>query len=348
MEFLRFLRSRIPDLLVFAGALACAVWVLRTGGTPPDLAALVAGILVLAEVVRLVAAYVSDAAFWRRLGRIGRAPVDGDPDPVALAWGLPAASGPLARTAEEAVEALLEQGSANLARLRADSAEYRTFIEGWSHEVKTPLAAASLIVQANPGPVASRVAPELQRIEDHVDQALFFARSYTVDRDYVVREVSLGEMVRDAVRARAGLIQGAGVAVSFDGLDQTVCCDPKWCGFVLGQLIDNACKYPAPGRDPELRFSARRLAAGKADEHVELAVADNGCGIPAADLPRVWDKGFVGANGRDRARGTSTGIGLFLVRDLCQKMGLAVSVWSDGETGTQVSLVFPMVRREKG
>lgn len=264
MEFLRFLRPKLPGLALYAAALFVVSGLLRLVGTPRDMVYLVVVTLSVVEVGRQTMEYLPSAGFWRRVRLIGRAHPGDSPNALDLACGLPSLRSGRAALVDDAVDALLAQASADVAAVRADSAEYRTFIEGWSHEVKTPLAAASLIVQANPGPVASRVAPELQRIEDHVDQALFFARSYTVDRDYVVREVSLGEMVRDAVRARAGLIQGAGVAVSFDGLDQTVCCDPKWCGFVLGQLIDNACKYPAPGRDPELRFSARRLAAGKA------------------------------------------------------------------------------------
>ncbi len=345
MEFLRFLRPKLPGLALYAAALFVVSGLLRLVGTPRDMVYLVVVTLSVVEVGRLTMEYLPSAGFWRRVRLIGRAHPGDSPNALDLACGLPSLRSGRAALVDDAVDALLAQASADVAAVRADSAEYRAFIERWSHEVKTPVAAASLIVQANPGPVSSRIAPELQRIEDYVDQALFLARSYTVDRDYVVRETTLGELVRDVVRARATLIQESGVSVSFDGLDQRVYCDPKWCGFIVGQLVDNACKYVGAEEAPRLSFTGRRLAAGGSAERVELVVADNGVGIAPQDLPRVWDKGFVGSNGRDLARSNSTGIGLFLVRDLCRKMGVEASVFSDGESGTEFHLVFPMVQR---
>lgn len=346
MEFLRFLRAKLPSLALFVFTLAVVAGLLKLVGTPRDMVYLVVVTMAVAEVGRLAMEYAPSAKFWKRVRLIGRARPGDVPSAFDLACDLPSLRSGRAALVDDAVDALLAQASADNAAVKADSAEYRAFIERWSHEIKTPVAAASLIVQANPGPTSSRISSELRRIEDYVDQALFFARSYTVDRDYVVRETTLGELVRDVVRSRATLVQESGVSVSFDGLDQPVYCDPKWCGFVVGQLVDNACKYMGAEEEPRLSFVGRRLDAGESGERVELVVADNGVGIAPQDLPRVWDKGFVGSNGRDLARSSSTGIGLFLVRDLCRKMGVETSVFSDGRSGTEFRLVFPMVQRD--
>lgn len=133
------------------------------------------------------------------------------------------------------------------------------------------------------------------------------------------------------------------VHLAFEGLDQQIYCDPKWVTFILGQLVDNAIKYASPERELTLAFIAHRENQSSAHETVVLEVRDNGQGIPLQDLPRIWDKGFVGENGRDRSGRTSTGIGLFLVQDLARKMGLSVDAWSDGATATTISITFPMV-----
>ena len=112
--------------------------------------------------------------------------------------------------------------------------------------------------------------------------------------------------------------------------------------FVLGQLIDNAVRYRRTDGACRIDFSASCEDEGKADERVVLKVRDNGCGVCAADRGRVWEKGFTGSNGRTHAK--STGIGLYLVRNLCQQMGIATSLSSVEGQWTCVSLTFPANR----
>ena len=142
------------------------------------------------------------------------------------------------------------------------------------------------------------------------------------------------------------------MGVSLSGLMQedhsspVLFCDPKWMDFILGQLIDNAVKYRAlpelDGRQAQLSFAARIEDAGTAHERAVLAVRDNGCGISEADLPRIFERGFTGENGRSHAK--ATGMGLYLARTLCQKMGLSISARSKEGEGTTFEIVFPRER----
>ena len=179
---------------------------------------------------------------------------------------------------------------------------------------------------------------ELDRVEGFIEQALFFARSESLDRDYLIRPYSLQKLVGDAVRANARVLMGAHVAPYRIDLEQTVFTDEKWMNFILGQLIQNSAKYAA-GEGAELVFSSRLCDEGLSSERIELEVCDNGCGVEQADLARVFDRGFTGENGRSGKR--ATGIGLYLVKRLCDKMGLAVHAQSAPGEYFAVTIAFP-------
>ena len=134
---------------------------------------------------------------------------------------------------------------------------------------------------------------ELDRVEGYIEQALFFARSESLDRDYLIRAYGLQKLVGDAVRANARVLMGAHVSPFRVGLDHTVFTDEKWMTFILGQLIQNSAKY-AQGEGAEIVFTSRLIDEGRSSERIELEVRDNGCGVSESDLPRVFDRGFTG------------------------------------------------------
>ena len=245
------------------------------------------------------------------------------------------------------LERVAKSANDEVASYRRQVEDYREYVETWVHEAKSPLAAAHLMLENvdEDGPQAladkrEALGDELCRVEGYIEQALFYARSEAVERDYLIRQHNLRALVSQAIKANARVLIGAHVAVRLDGLDdKDVFCDEKWMLFVLGQLIQNSVKY-ACEKGPEIVFSARLVGEGLADEHAVLTVRDNGCGVSAADLPRVFDKGFTGANGRAGKR--STGIGLYLVKRLCDKMALGVEAASSEGEGFAVSISFPM------
>lgn len=217
-------------------------------------------------------------------------------------------------------------------RYKAMHEEYREYIEMWVHEIKTPIASSKLIAQNRRSEATDSIDEELDSIEGYIEQALYYARSNSVEKDYIIKETSLEKPVYAALKRNSKLLIASGISVTAQELDVKALTDAKWVEFILSQLIINAVKY-AREKDAAIKITARTLENSRV-----LTVADNGIGIPAEDLPRVFDKGFTGTNGR--LRGKSTGMGLYICKKLCDKMGSAIYASSDGN-GTEISLVFP-------
>lgn len=225
-----------------------------------------------------------------------------------------------------AEKSMLEQVSA----ARRERREYREYIEQWIHEIKTPLTALKLLCDNNKSEFTRTMRAELEKLNHFAEQALYFARSEAVEKDYLIRETLLSDIIHQAVADNRQLLISGGIQVSLTDCGQVVFTDEKWVCFMLNQVIGNAVKYAGP--NPSIAF--RALAR---EEGTVLEVHDNGIGIPANDLPRVFDKGFTGENGRNLK--SSTGIGLYLCRRLCDKLGIGLNAASD-ENGTTISFFF--------
>lgn len=219
-----------------------------------------------------------------------------------------------------------------IATYRHQEEEYREYIEAWMHEVKTPLAAAKLTLENDTGSVPASVSDDLRRIEDYLEQALFYARSGSVEKDYLIRPVSLRELVNASVRRNARDMIASKIGLTLENLDFIVLTDVKWTDFILNQILVNAIKYRSAS--PSIRLYAKQEKNG-----VSLLIEDNGIGIRQADLPRVFDRGFTGETGRKFSK--ATGLGLYLSKRLCDKIGLGISVFSIEGKGTTVHLIFP-------
>lgn len=211
--------------------------------------------------------------------------------------------------------------------------EYREYIEMWVHEIKTPISSSKLIAQNRQSEATDSIAEELDSIESYIEQALFYARSNSVEKDYIIKEISLEKPVYAALKRNSKLLIGSGVSVSAEELDVKVFSDSKWLEFILSQLIINSVKY-AKEKDAYIKIEARELGNSRV-----LKVSDNGIGIAENELARIFDKGFTGTNGR--LRGRSTGMGLYICRKLCNKMGISMYADSEPSSGTSISIVFP-------
>ena len=214
--------------------------------------------------------------------------------------------------------------------IQRERKEYKEYIEQWIHEVKTPITAMKLIYENNPGPFTRDLMAEVENVNRFTEQALYFARSEHAEKDYSVREIRLSDVVHEAIAGNKYLLRQNHVAITVEDMDDVVYTDDKWVRFILDQLISNAVKYRTD--QPVLHFCTR-----KENDRVLLSVEDNGIGIPSGDLPRIFEKGFTGENGRKIH--SSTGIGLYLCRRLCDKLGIGISASSKGK-GTTISLSF--------
>lgn len=247
------------------------------------------------------------------------------------------------RIAYQAIERACDLANAELTDARAGSADYRDYIELWIHETKTPIAAAKLVAQRIGGEEAHSVSRELERIERQVEQALYYARSAAVANDYEIREVDLADLCAEACKRNARFLIEQGVTPVFAipaGL--TVLTDAPWLLFMLGQVVVNAAQYQAS----TITFTTETHAEGTPHGHTVLEVADDGAGIAVADMPRVFERGFTGANGR--ARGTATGMGLYLVASMAASLGIGLSLRSEEGVGTTVVFDFPHDRSRMG
>lgn len=211
--------------------------------------------------------------------------------------------------------------------------EYREFIEQWVHEVKAPLTAIALLCASDRTAATRRIEAQAERAAQDVERVLYYARLGSVEKDYFIRELSLGDCIEDVLARNRQLLLQCGASVQAEGAQATVYSDEKWLSFILSQLLFNSIQYRA-ARPLRLDFTAREEAGG-----VALTLVDNGVGIRASELGRVFDKGFVGSNGR--AGRHSTGMGLYLCAQLCARLGLGIEIASEPDAGTEVTLYFP-------
>ena len=231
------------------------------------------------------------------------------------------------------LEDICKDANDEILSYKGQSSEYREYIEMWIHEVKTPVAAMKLMAENHPDEKAKQMMEELEKVEYYLDQALYYARSSGVEKDYMVKELQIREIVEKVLRSNARLLIKSKIKIEMDDLEKTIYSDEKWIEFILKQIMINAVKYRSD-ENPRLRFQTREL-----QDSVILEIEDNGIGISAKDLPKVMEKGYTGTTGRKYAK--STGMGLYLCRSLSEKLGLNFYIDSKEGAGTKVCIGFP-------
>ena len=192
-----------------------------------------------------------------------------------------------------------------------------------------------MIVENNKNEVTKSIDEELDKVENYIEQALYYARSNAVEKDYYVKKVDLKDMVNESIKKNKNVLIHEKISVNVHDLDLKVNTDNKWIVFILNQIIQNSIKYKKQDRNLEIEIYAKQ---GK--ENVILYIKDNGIGIKKGEITRVFEKGFTGTNGR-KLNKKSTGIGLYLCKKLCDKLGISLELNSIQEEGTEIRLVFP-------
>ena len=334
MTFREFVSDRLLRIMLQLLCVGLAALFLWTTGTQPGILA----ILILVLLLVFLAVQLSD--FFRQRARLRELEtiLDGLDRKYLFAECVPPPGGLYERKLFELTRRAGRAMTGAVSDARAGQKEYREYVEQWVHEIKAPITAARLICQELEGAARRKLTGELARIEAHVERALFYARAESPERDCLLRRTELEEIVTQAVGDHRTLLIQNGVRVETAGLDCSVWTDGKWAAFILGQLLQNAARYR--GQEPVITISARPLG-----KQVRLTVADNGMGIPAHELPRVFDRGFTGTNGRVRGdRGPasgSTGMGLYLCKKLAGFLELGLEIASEEGKGTAVTLTFP-------
>ena len=233
-------------------------------------------------------------------------------------------------TLEQIDKSMLE----NVNKYKYMTEDYKEYIELWIHEIKIPIATSKMVIENNKNAITKSIDEELDKVENYIEQALFYARSNTVEKDYYIRKVVLKEIVNESIKKNKSSLIQEKISIDIHDLDIEVNTDNKWIVFILNQIIQNSIKY----RKKE--NSVIEIYANQGKENVILYIKDNGIGIKQGEITRVFEKGFTGTNGR-LSNKKSTGIGLYLCKKLCNKLGIGIELNSVQNEETEVRLVFP-------
>ena len=221
-----------------------------------------------------------------------------------------------------------------VADLKRNINDYKEYVETWVHEIKTPIASARLILENDEGYINKSVLEEIEKVEGFIEQVLFYARSSTVERDYIIKKIPLKNSINSVIRKNANILIEKRVKIQLEDIEKKVYCDSKWIEFILQQIISNSVKY----MDKDEKYIKIRCL--EKDKNIILKILDNGIGISEKSIEKVFEKGYTGENGRKY--NNSTGMGLYLCKKLCLKLGLGISIKSKLGVGTEVTIVFPI------
>lgn len=248
---------------------------------------------------------------------------------LSLSAFLPEELPPAADVTEEDYQAVLrlldeqKRSAETVMELRyRDMVEYYTV---WVHQIKTPIASMRLTLQEEDSERSRRLSADLFRIEQYVEMVLAFLRLDSVQSDYVIRSCDLDAIVRQCIKKFAGEFIARRIRLEYETVDMQTVTDEKWLSFVIEQLLSNALKYTPHG---SIRIAMESPGV--------LCIRDTGIGIAPEDLPRIFEKGYTGYNGRRDRR--ASGIGLYLCRRICRNLGHEISVTSVPGQGTAVCL----------
>ena len=232
---------------------------------------------------------------------------------------LPSATDSLEEAYQELIYLAQEERRERTAQLMREKKDITDYFTLWAHQIKTPIAVIRMTVSDDDTPEHRAVLGELFRIEQYVDMALCYVRLESSGNDLVIKHYSLDDIVKKSVRKFSTQFIGKKLSLDYKELDTDVLTDEKWLSFIIEQLLSNAIKYTAKG-------SVSIYMKPDTDRKI-LCIADTGIGIDPADLPRIFDNGYTGLNGRYDMK--ASGIGLYLCRCIADMLGITLTAVSE-------------------
>lgn len=211
--------------------------------------------------------------------------------------------------------------------------DFKEYVEMWIHEVKIPIASLTLISHNHQNEIDKKYIEQIRKLDNYIDQILYFVRSENVEKDYIIKEKKLQEIIKNvALKNKDDLLENA-VRLDVDVHNEKVLTDSKWLEFILNQIINNSIKYKRKNTESYIK-----IKANEDKDRLYLTICDNGIGIPKSDIKRVFDKSFTGENGRTMTK--STGMGLYIAKKLCDKLGHKITVESEINEYTKITIIF--------
>jgi signal transduction histidine kinase len=233
--------------------------------------------------------------------------------------------------AKAQIEELKKHHIREMNQIQERKNEHYDFIVSWFHEIKTPIAVLRLLQQTDMD--ANSLREEITKIENYVDQALYYAKLDSFNQDYDIQNCDMIQISKEIVKAHSKTFFSKKIRINMQADSLDVQSDPKWLQFIVNQLVTNSLKYTEHGG--EITISASETPKEK-----RLLIRDNGMGISQKDLPRIFNRGFTGETGRTHAK--STGMGLYLAQQLSNKLGHYISCTSKVRVFTEFIIHFPL------
>lgn len=223
-------------------------------------------------------------------------------------------------------------------RSQTQLADYQEYVENWAHEIKTPISLLTLVVDNRRDEIPDEMARKLDnvssKLQGYVDQILYYARLKSAVKDYLMESLDVSECVDRAVEACGPLLLEKNIRIRKKLESGVIFSDKRGIQFILGQIIGNSIKYA--GTQPEISFDF-----WETDRYSVLEISDNGVGVKKCDMPYIFEKGFTGDSGA--AREHATGMGLYLVSEMANDLGIKISADSKWQNGFTIRLEFPRV-----
>lgn len=216
-------------------------------------------------------------------------------------------------------------------RLEDEQKDYKEYIESWVHEIKIPITVMDLICENNKNEVTRKIKTELTKVDNFVEIILYYARVENVYKDYIIKEINLNDVIYEAISKNKTYFIQNKMTINVD-CKHNVFSDKKWLVFIINQILINCTKYKKDGIG-NIYINTEQVKDG-----VKLHIKDNGIGIKQDEIKRIFDKGFTGTNGRQNKK--STGMGLYLCKKLCLKLGIDIYAKSEINKYTDIILLF--------
>lgn len=218
--------------------------------------------------------------------------------------------------------------------------DFKDFIEMWVHEIKLPIASLTLMCHNDKEHIDKKFITQLNRLDDYADKVLYYVRSENAEKDYSFGKVNLKTIINKTAVKNKDIILSNNISLNVHDIDTYVNTDAKWLEFIVNQIISNSIKYKKTSGEAYIEvYSEQRQDSGtdKVGQAV-LHIKDNGIGIPAKDIDKVFIKSYTGSNGRNNAK--STGMGLYIAKNMCGKLGHNIEIKSIEGEYTEVEIIF--------
>lgn len=218
--------------------------------------------------------------------------------------------------------------------------DFKDFIEMWLHEIKLPIASLTLMCHNDKEHIDKKFITQLNRLDDYADKVLYYVRSENAEKDYSFGKVNLKTIINKTAVKNKDIILSNNISLNVHDIDTYVNTDAKWLEFIVNQIISNSIKYKKTSGEAYIEVYSEQRQDSGTDKvgYAVLHIKDNGIGIPAKDIDKVFIKSYTGSNGRNNAK--STGMGLYIAKNMCGKLGHNIKIKSIEREYTEVEITF--------